>query len=167
MAAKPKRIKGKLLYEAYTPAESDADGYSDGIDYAAVVGNKRFHSFQVWREKAGDKPKYVYGLTLKQITAIRAQADAELSAQNAELREQIEAMRKALSELEKQSAAKGTALKEEIAKLRHDQQWLVQELKPVLKKRTNDSLDNGGKSIRATSIPMGGAPVYRLRVKRR
>jgi hypothetical protein len=76
-------------------------------------------------------------------------------------------MRKALSELEKQSAAKGTALKEEIAKLRHDQPLLVQELKPVLKKRTNDSLDNGGKSIRATSIPMGGAPVYRLRVKRR
>ena len=167
MAAKPKRIKGKLLHEAYTPAESDADGYSDGIDYAAVVGNKRFHSFQVWREKAGEKPSYVYGLTLKQITAIRAQADAELSAQNAELRAQIEAMRSALSELEKQSAAKGTALQEEIAKLRHDQQWLVHELKPVLKKRTNDSLDNGGKSIRATSIPMGGAPVYRLRAKRR
>jgi soluble cytochrome b562 len=124
-------------------------------------------SFQVWREKAGDKPKYVYALTLKQITAIRAQADAELSAQNAELGEQIEAMRRALSEVEKQSAAKDTALKEEIAKLRHDQQLLVQELKPVLKKRTNDSLDNGGKSIRATSIPMGGAPVYRLRVKRR
>lgn len=109
----------------------------------------------------------MYGLTLKQITAIRALANAELSARNAELRAQIEAMRSALPELEKQSAAKGTALQEEIAKLRHHQQRLVHELKPVLKKRTNDSLDNGGKSIHATSIPMGGTPVYRLRAKRR
>ena len=38
MAAKSKRIKDKLLWEAYTPFEADSDGYSDGVDFAAVVG---------------------------------------------------------------------------------------------------------------------------------
>ena len=61
MAAKPKRIKGKLLHEAYTPAESDADRYSDGIDYAAVVGNKRFHSFQVGAKKPGKSRRMCMG----------------------------------------------------------------------------------------------------------
>jgi hypothetical protein len=166
MAAKPRRIKDKLLHEAYTPAESDADGYSDGKDYAEVVGNKRFHSFQVWREKAGEKPTYVYGLTINQIKAIRAKADAELFAQNAALLEQIDAMREALSALEKQSLAKGSAFKEEIAKLRYERQWLEHELKPILQKRQN-SANNTGKSIHATPIPMGGAPNYRLKSKRR
>jgi hypothetical protein len=166
MAAKPRRIKDKLLHEAYTPAESDADGYSDGKDYAEVVGNKRFHSFQVWREKAGKKPTYVYGLTINQIKAICAKADAELSAQNAALLEQIDAMRETLSELKKQSFAKGSALNEEIAKLQHERKWLESELKPILQRRQN-SANNAGQSIHATPIPMGGKPRYRLKSKRR
>ena len=44
--AKPRRIKDKLLHEAYTPVESDADGYSDGADFAAVVGNKNSIHFR-------------------------------------------------------------------------------------------------------------------------
>ena len=167
MAAKSKRIKDKLVWEAYTPIEADADGYSDGVDFAAVVGNKRFHSFQVWREKAGGEPTYVYGLTLKQITAIRAQADAELLAQNAELSAQIEAARKTLSEMEKQTIAKGATLAKEIEKLRREREWLVHELKPVLQKRSNYSSVNSGMSIRTISIPMGGLPGYRLKAKRR
>jgi uncharacterized protein (DUF885 family) len=167
MPAKPKRINGELLHEAYTPIESDEDGYSDGVDYAKVVGNKRFHSFQVWREKVGGKPTYVYGLTLKQIAAIRARANKELSAQNAELKAQIEVMRKALSEIEKQTATKGATLEKEIEKLRDERQWLLHELRPVLQRQTNDFLPNSGKSIRAISIPMGGAVGFRRKPKRR
>lgn len=167
MARKPRRIKEKLLHEAYTPVESDADGHSDGVNYAAVVGNKRFHSFQVWREITGGKPTYVYGMTLKQIAVIRAQADAELSAQNAELLTQIEAARNAISEIERQTTEKGASLSKEIEQLRHEREWLVHELKPVLQRRTNDSLANSGKSVHTISIPMGGASVYRLKSKRR
>ena len=167
MAAKSKRIKDKLVWEAYTPVEADADGYSDGVDFAAAVGNKRFHSFQVWRAKAGGEPTYVYGLTLKQIAVIRVQADAELSAQNAELLAQIEATRTALSEMEKQTIEKGITLAKEIEKLRREREWLIHELKPVLQKRSNYSSVNSGKSVHATSIPMGGSPVYRLKAKRR
>ena len=167
MAAKSKRIKDKLVWEAYTPVEADADGYSDGVDFAAVVGNKRFHSFQVWREKAGGEPTYVYGLTLKQIAVIRVQADAELFAQNAELLAQIEATRKALSEMEKQTIAKGATLAKEIEQFRHEREWLIHELKPVLQRRINNSSSNSGKSIHTISIPMGGLPGYRLKAKRR
>ena len=167
MAAKSKRIKDKLVWEAYTPVEADADGYSDGVDFAAVVGNKRFHSFQVWRKNAGDEPTYVYGLTLKQIATIRVQADAELLAQNAELSAQIEAARKALAEMEKQTIAKGATLAKEIEQLRHEREWLIHELKPVLQRRINNSSSNSGKSIYTISIPMGGSPVYRLKAKRR
>ena len=167
MAAKSKRIKDKLVWEAYTPIEADADGYSDGVDFAAVVGNKRFHSFQVWREKAGGEPTYVYGLTLKQIAVIRVQADAELSAQNAELSAQIEATRTALSEMEKQTIAKGATLAKEIEQLRYEREWLIHELKPVLQRRISNSSSNSGKSIHTISIPMGGLPGYRLKAKRR
>ena len=167
MAAKLKRIKDKLVWEAYTPVEADADGYSDGVDFAAVVGNKRFHSFQVWRENVGGEPTYVYGLTLKQIAAIRDKADAELLNQNAELSAQIEATRKALSEMEKQTIAKGATLAKEIEQLRHERKWLMHELKPVLQRRINNSSSNSGKSIHKISIPMGGSPVYRLKAKRR
>ena len=167
MAAKSKRIKDKLVWEAYTPVEADADGYSDGVDFAAVVGNKRFHSFQVWREKAGGEPTYVYGLTLKQIAVVRVQADAELFAQNAELLAQIEATRKALTEMEKQTISKGATLAKEIEQLRHEREWLIHELKPVLQRRINNSSSNNAKSIHTISIPMGGSPVYRLKAKRR
>ncbi|MFO1263398.1 MAG: hypothetical protein U1E84_08690 [Rhodoferax sp.] len=167
MAAKPRRIKDKLLHEAYTPAESDEDGYSDGVDYAVIVGNKRFHSFQVWREKAGEKPTYVYGLTLKQIAAIRAQADVEISAKNAELMAEIETVQKALSELKTQTAIKGATLEQEVERLRYDKLCLSDALKQLQQKMRNYSPSTGGQSIRATSIPMGGAPGYRLKSKRR
>lgn len=118
MAAKPKRIKDKLLWEAYTPVDADSDGYSDGVNFAAVVGNKRFHSFQVWREKDGSRPTYVYGLTLKQIEAILAKADEELLSQIAELNAQLEAAHKTVSEIEKQASAIGANPKQEIEQLR-------------------------------------------------
>ena len=167
MAAKSKRIKNKLVWEAYTPVEANADGYSDADDFAAVVGNKRFHSFQVWREKAGGEPTYVYGLTLKQIAVIRIQADMELTAQNAELSAHIEATRKALSEMEKQTIAKGATLEKEIEELRREKEHFVQELKQAFQKSRNSSLFNSGKSVHAISTPMGGSPVYRLKSRRR
>jgi hypothetical protein len=167
MATKSKRIKDKLLMEAYTPVEADSDGYSDGVDFAAVVGNKRFHSFQVWREKDGGRPTYVYGLTLTQIEAIRVKANEGLSIQIAELQAQLEAARKAISEIEKQAFDNRTTFKQKIEQLHHDNQWLTHELKPVLQKKTNDSVLNSGKSVRTISIPMGGAPGYSRKPKRR
>jgi hypothetical protein len=110
MAAKSKRIKDKLLMEAYTPVEADSDGYSDGVDFAAVVGNKRFHSFQVWRKNDGGRPTYVYGLTLKQIEAIRSHADEELLSENSELKNQLEAAQRAFSELEQRTTRKESPL---------------------------------------------------------
>ena len=167
MAAKSKRISDKLLWETCTPLEADADGYSDGVDFAAVVGNKRFHSFQVWRENYGGKPTYVYGLTLNQIESIRAKSDKELSAQIKELQALLEAARKTVSEIEKQASAKGAAFKQEIEQLRHDRQWLTIALKPVLEKRAIDSRACSAKSGRAISIPIGGAPGFRRKPKRR
>lgn len=108
--AKPRRIKDKLLHEAYTPVDSDADGYSDGSDFAAVVGNKKFHSFQVWREKPSGKPTYVYGLTLKQIEGIRAKSDEKLAAENIELQAQLDAVKKRLASLSNEQRPKGPHL---------------------------------------------------------
>ena len=167
MAAKPRRIKDKLLYEAYTPVESDADGYSDGVDFAAVVGNKKFHSFQVWRDKPGGKPTYVYGLTLKQIQDIRAQPDEKLAAENAELQMQLEAAKKALNELEQRAAAKGATLAEENAKLKVERQWYINTLRPLLNRQSNDFTAGASPSIRATLIPSGGMQGFRRKSKRR
>ena len=98
---------------------------------------------------------------MKQIAVIRVQADAELFAQNAELLAQIEATRKASSEMEKQTIAKGATLAKEIEQLRHEREWLLHEIKPVLQRRINNSSVDSGKSVHAISIPMGGSPVYR------
>ena len=167
MAAKPRRIKDKLLHEAYTPGESDADGYSDGVDFAAVVGNKKFHSFQVWRENPSGKPTYVYGLTLKQIEAIRAQPDEKLAAENAQLQTQLDAAKKAISELEQRATAKGATLAEENAKLKEERQWYLTTLGPLLKLQSNDLTAGASQSIRATLIPTGGMQGFRRKSKRR
>ena len=167
MAAKPRQIRGKLLHEAYTPAQSDADGYSDGVDFASVVGDKKFHSFQVWREKPSSRPTYVYGLTLKQIEAIRARSDKNLAVENAELRTQLDAAKKAMSELEQRVAAKGATLAEENARLREEQQWYIHTLRPLLSRQTNDFAAGASQSIRATLIPTGGMQGFRRKSKRR
>jgi hypothetical protein len=167
MATKSKRIKDKLLMEAYTPVEADSDGYSDGVDFSAVVGNKRFHSFQIWREKDGGRPTYVYGLTLTQIEAIRSRADEELASENAELKEQLEAAQRAFSELEQRTTTKGVTLAQENAKLKEERQWYIQTLRPLLNKQTNNFTPRGNGSIRAIPIPMGGTPERRIKPKRR
>ena len=167
MAEKPRHIRGKLLHEAYTPAKSDADGYSDGVDFASVVGDKKFHSFQVWREKPSGKPTYVYGLTLKQIEAIRAQPDEKLAAENAELQTQLDAAKKAISELEQRATAKGATLAEENAKLKEERQWYITTLGPLLKRQSNDFTAGASQSIRATLIPTGGMQGFRRKSKRR
>lgn len=167
MAVKPRRIKGKLLLEAYTPVESDADGYSDGVDFAAVVGSKRFHSFQVWREKPSGKPTYVYGLTLKQIEAIRDHSDDKLAADNAELQTQLDAAKEAICDLEQRATAKGVTLAEENARLKEEQQWYVHTLRPLLNRQTNDFAAGASQSIRATLIPTGGMQGFRRKSKRR
>ena len=167
MAAKPRRIKDKLLHEAYTPVESDADGYSDGVDFAAVVGNKKFHSFQVWRENPSGKPTYVYGLTLKQIEAIRAKPDEKLAAENIELQAQLAEAKKVIRELEQRATAKGATLAEENAKLKEEQQWYIHTLRPLLNRQTNDFIAGASQSIKATLIPIGGMHGFRRKSKRR
>ena len=167
MAAKPRQIRGKLLHEAYTPSQSDADGYSDGVDFASVVGDKKFHSFQVWREKPSGKPTYVYGLTLKQIEAIRARSDRNLEVENTELRTQLDAAKKAMSELEQRVAAKGATLAEENARLREEQQWYIHTLRPLLNRQSNDFAAGASQSSRATLIPTGGMQGFRRKSKRR
>ena len=165
--AKPRRIKDKLLHEAYTPVESDADGYSDGADFAAVVGNKKFHSFQVWREKPSGKPTYVYGLTLKQIEDIRAKSDEKLVAENIELQSQLDAVRKSISELEQRAAAKGATLAEENAKLKAENQWYIHTLRPLLNRQPSDFVAGASQSVKATLIPTGGMHGFRRKSKRR
>ncbi|MDH0202697.1 hypothetical protein N7337_17675 [Comamonas aquatica] len=165
--AKPRRIKDKLLHEAYTPVESDADGYSDGADFAAVVGNKKFHSFQVWREKPSGKPTYVYGLTLKQIEDIRAKSDEKLVAENIELQSQLDAVRKSISELEQRAAAKGATLAEENAKLKAENQWYIHTLRPLLNRQPSDFVAGASQSVKATLIPTGGMRGFRRKSKRR
>lgn len=166
------KIKDKLLRDAYTPVEADSDGYSDGVDFAAVVGNKRFHSFQVWRENADGKPTYVYGLTLKQIEAIRCQVDTKLLSENAELKAQLEAAQKLMADFEKRVANRSAeqsqkGLLEENAKLKEERQWYIQTLRPLLNRRANNFMARGDESIRAIPIPMGGAPIFRRKSKRR
>ncbi|MEF8686742.1 UNVERIFIED_CONTAM: DUF724 domain-containing protein [Comamonas sp. A-3] len=165
--AKPRRIKDKLLHEAYTPVDSDADGYSDGSDFAAVVGNKKFHSFQVWREKPSGKPTYVYGLTLKQIEGIRAKSDEKLAAENIELQAQLDAVKKAISELEQRAAAKGATLAEENAKLKAENQWYIHTLRPLLNRQPSDFVAGASRSVKATLIPTGGMHGFRRKSKRR
>lgn len=172
MAAKSKRIKDKLLWEAYTPVEADSDGYSDGVDFATVVGNKRFHSFQVWRENAGENPTYVYGLTLKQIEAIRHQADTKLLSENAELKAQLEAAQTLMADFEKRVTNRNAeqsqkGLIEENAKLKEERQWYIQTLRPLLNRRANKFMARGDENIRAIPIPMGGAPGFKRKSKRR
>lgn len=167
MAAKPRRIKGKILHEAYTPAESDADGYSDGVDFDAVVGDKKFHSFQVWRENPSGKATYVYGLTLKQIKSIRAKSDENLTAENIELQAQLDAAKKLINELEQRATTKGATLAEENAKLKEDQQWYIHTLRPLLKRQTNEFITGSSQSIKATLIPIGGMHGFRRKSKRR
>ena len=167
MAAKPRQIRGKLLHEAYTPAKSDADGYSDGVDFASVVGDKKFHSFQVWREKPSGKPTYVYGLTLKQIEAIRAKPDEKLAAENIELQAQLAVAKKVIRELEQRATAKGATLAEENAKLKEEQQWYIHTLRPLLNRQTNDFIAGASQSIKATLIPIGGMHGFRRKSKQR
>lgn len=167
MAEKPRHIRGKLLHEAYTPAKSDADGYSDGVDFASVVGDKKFHSFQVWREKPSGKPTYVYGLTLKQIEAIRAKPDEKLAAENIELQAQLAVAKKVIRELEQRATAKGATLAEENAKLKEEQQWYIHTLRPLLNRQTNDFIAEASQSIKATLIPIGGMHGFRRKSKRR
>lgn len=172
MAAKPTRIKDKLLWEAYTPAESDSDGFSDGIDFAAVVGNKRFHSFQVWRENKSGKPIYVYGLTLKQIENISRQADATLIAENVGLQEKLESSKKLIKELQDHIAnTVATHSQSELARendrLRDEKRQLERALKPHLDRQSNNFIPRSNSSIRAISIPTGGSPEHRIKPKRR
>jgi len=131
------------------------------------VGNKRFHSFQAWREKDGGRPTYVYGLTLTQIEAIRSRADEELSSENTELKAQLEAAKRAFSELEQRTATKGTTLAQENAKLKEERQWYIQTLRPLLNRQTNNFTARGNSSIHAIPIPMGGSPKHRIKPKRR
>jgi len=170
MVAKSKRIKGKLLWEAYTPVESDADGYSDGKDFSAIVGNKRFHSFQVWREVAGGSPTCVYGLTLKQIEKIRSQADEGLIAENILLKKQLEIVEALVHKLGNpvtgmEAVRNQPTLIEENSKLKEERQWLHFELRQYQKRQTGNFVSDG--SIRAVSIPMGGAPGYKIKQRRR
>ena len=167
MAEKPRHIRGKLLHEAYTPAKSDADGYSDGVDFASVVGDKKFHSFQVWREKPSGKPTYVYGLTLKQIEAIRAKPDEKLAAENIELQAQLAVAKKVIRELEQRATAKGATLAEENAKLKEEQQWYIHTLRPLLNRQPSDFVAGASQSVKATLIPTGGMRGFRRKSKRR
>jgi hypothetical protein len=172
MATKSKRIKDKLLWEAYTPVEADADGYSDGIDFAAVVGNKRFHSFQVWRENKSGKPTYVYGLTLKQIETISKVADASLIKENFDLQEKLESSEKLITALQNRITSTATEhsqseLTKENNKLRDEKRQLEHELKKYLDRQSNNFTPRSHNSIRAISIPMGGSPKHRIKPKRR
>lgn len=172
MATKSKRIKDKLLWEVYTPVEADADGYSDGIDFAAVVGNKRFHSFQVWRENKSGKPSYVYGLTLKQIESICKLADASLIKENVEFQAKLETSEKLITELQGRMASTVAAhsqseLVKENDRLKDQIRQLERALKPHLDRQTNDFTPRSHNSIRAISIPMGGSPKHRIKPKRR
>lgn len=73
------KIKGKNVYEIYTPAGANKSGHTDRDAFEQVVGNTNFHSFQVWRSKEDGKPTVVYALSLEQITAICTRQKREVS----------------------------------------------------------------------------------------
>lgn len=68
MAKKSKRIKGKLLQEAMTPA--DVPDSKVGDAFYKLTGNRHYHSLQVWREDKDSSPTFIYGLTLPQLSAV-------------------------------------------------------------------------------------------------
>lgn len=78
MAKKSKRIKGKLLQEAMTPADVP-DSKADDAFYK-LAGNRRYHSLQVWREDKDSSPTFIYGLTLPQLTAVLSRAGERTTA---------------------------------------------------------------------------------------
>lgn len=68
MATKSKRIKGKILQEALTPA--DVPDKKKGDVFYKLAGSHRYHSLQIWREDKDGAPTIVYGMTVPQISAI-------------------------------------------------------------------------------------------------
>jgi hypothetical protein len=72
-----KQIRGKSLYEIYTPAGANKGGHTDRDAFEQVIGNTDFHSFQVWRSKAAGEATTVYALTLDQIKAISTRNNRE------------------------------------------------------------------------------------------
>ena len=68
MAKKSKRIKGKILQEAMTPA--DVPDSKAGDAFYKLSGNRRYHSLQVWREDKDSSPTFIYGLTLPQLSGL-------------------------------------------------------------------------------------------------
>lgn len=167
MAAKTRRMKGKLLLEAYTASGSDEDGYSDGVAFEQVVGNRRFHSFQVWREKTGARATSVYGLSLKQIEAI-------IEHQRSSLIDEAKSLKKALkvaqAQIEKfdslnqrQLAAGLTKeamqeLNDELVKLREENSNLKDYFRAQGRRESERNRVAYARRGYAISVPTGGKP---------
>jgi DNA-binding transcriptional MerR regulator len=172
MATKSKHIKGKLLLEAYTPTGADENDFSDGIAFEEVVGNRRFHSFQVWREKTGASATCIYGLSLKQLQAIVQRRDDVLGDEVETLEQSLKSAQKQIKSLEelieRQQVAGLTA--GAIKKLRDESQKLREENKKFNEffrlqgiresKRNSVAYARGGFGV---STPTGGKPDYQMK----
>jgi hypothetical protein len=165
MANKTKRMKGKLLFEAYTPSGADEDGYSDGIAFEQVVGNRRFHSFQVWREKAGGRATCVYGLSIKQIEAIIEQKQSSLIDEVKSLKKLLQAAQRRgekLDSLNQRQQASGLTedamqkLSDELVKLREENRGLNDYFRDQGRRQSERNRVAYARRGYLISVPTGG-----------
>lgn len=100
------KIQRKILWELYTPVGANKDGYEDSDNFDRIVGNKNFHSFQVWRSAEKSKPTCTYALTLEQLEAIVEvrHKDAQSNKRKvSKLKKELIQLRELKNELEKQA----------------------------------------------------------------
>ena len=160
-------MKGKLLLEAYTASGADEDGYSDGIAFEQVVGNRRFHSFQVWREKAGARATSVYGLSIKQIEAIIEQQRSSLIDEVKSLKRALKVTRGRMEKLDSISQhqqASGLTeeamqkLNDEVVKLREANRELNDYFRDQGRRESERNRVAYARRGFGISVPTGGKP---------
>ena len=196
MPANVEQIRGKKVWELYTPAGANADGFSDRDDFEQLVGTKIFHSFLVWRSKKGGPVTLTYSLTLKQlkevcdlnqkagvmlqkgnakqrakITSASRAASALVAEANDVLDHTVQSLRARVAELETQLSNR-TESAESAFGLRTKVDSLNQEKRALedalrpLLKRQSAS-GSVSRGNGGISIPMGGATGYKIGRRRR
>lgn len=73
------KIRGKSLWELYSPAGANKNGHADRDEFEKIVGNADFHSFQVWRTGSKGVATCTYAMTLEQIEALRKAGNRQIA----------------------------------------------------------------------------------------